>query len=321
MVSRRKLLGMGAAFPLAISCKGGSREAGGAEATASSVAPPPVPAEARAVTRIVPATRTMEGAGVRLSRALGSRALSMADPFLMLDEIRSTDPRDYLAGFPEHPHRGFETVTIMMDGVIEHADSIGNRGLLRGGSIQWMTAGHGIIHSEMPQKSGGPFWGLQLWVNLPKRLKLTRPRYQDIAADRVPEVGAQKTRVLAGEHAGAKGPVEGVVVAPTVLDVSIASGETFTHELPVAHTAILYVLSGVALVGPERKAVAEHELAVLDRGAVVFAHASGGTARVLLMAASPIGEPVARRGPFVMNTEDELDRAFADYRSGRLVEG
>jgi len=275
--------------------------------------------EARAVTRVIAASPSVDGAGVHLVRSIGGRGLGMLDPFLLLDEIRSSDPRDYEPGFPRHPHRGFETVTIMLEGAMEHQDSIGNRGRLVGGSVQWMTAGHGILHSEMPKQDRGMFWGLQLWVNLPAKLKLTTPRYQDIVPSRVPEVTGG-TRVLAGVHDGAHGPVEGIYVAPTMLDATIAPNTTLTHELPAGHAAFVYVLSGVALVGSEKTAVSEHELAALGPGATAVARAGSDPARILLVAAAPIGEPVARRGPFVMNTEAELDQAFADFRSGHLTD-
>jgi redox-sensitive bicupin YhaK (pirin superfamily) len=277
--------------------------------------------EARAVARVVSAQASIDGAGVHLARSIASRALPNLDPFLLLDEIRSHDPRDYEAGFPRHPHRGFETVTYMIEGAMEHRDSLGNHGRLVGGSIQWMTAGHGIVHSEMPQQDHGAFWGLQLWVNLPKRLKMTSPRYQDIAPARVPEVGVSRTRVVAGAHGGARGPVEGIFVAPTMLDATLEPRASFEHELPPSHTAFVYVLSGTALVGPgaDPTAVAERELAVLDAGPLALVRSGSERARFLLVAAAPIGEPIARRGPFVMNTEEELDQAFEDYRTGQLV--
>jgi redox-sensitive bicupin YhaK (pirin superfamily) len=281
----------------------------------------PAVTEARSVARLVAGRPTIEGAGVRLTRTIGG-PLSELDPFLLLDDIHSADPRDWQKGFPTHPHRGFETVTIMLDGVVEHEDSLGNRGVLEGGGIQWMTAGHGIIHSEMPQVSGGPLWAMQLWVNLPKRLKMTSPRYQDIAPDRVPTVGGgSAARVLAGERDGARGPVGGIVTAPTMLDLTVRPRERFVHTLPESHTAFVYGLSGVALVGPENRPVRERELAVLNEGSQVLVAAGDEPARFLLVAAAPIGEPVARRGPFVMNTEEELDQAVEDYRTGRLVKG
>jgi hypothetical protein len=277
----------------------------------------PIP-EARSVQGVIAPTSTVDGAGVHISRVIGGAALPMVDPFLLLDHIRSSDPSEFEPGFPRHPHRGFETVTIMLDGAIEHRDSMGNHGRLTGGSIQWMTAGHGIVHSEMPQRNGAgtQFWGLQLWVNLPKKLKMTAPRYQDLGSDRVPLVG--NTRVLAGAHDKTNGPVEGIVVAPTILDISLAANEDFVHELPAAHSAVALVLSGTALVGAGRTVVPEKSVAVLGSGSVVALR--GSNARVLLIAAAPIGEPVARRGPFVMSTEAELDQAWDDYRTGRLTQ-
>jgi redox-sensitive bicupin YhaK (pirin superfamily) len=285
--------------------------------------PAPPPSEARSVLQVVPAAPTSEGAGVRLGRTIGTRALAHLDPFLLLDEIKSSRPADYVRGFPEHPHRGFETVTIMIDGAMEHRDIVGNHGLLTGGSVQWMTAGSGIVHSEMPQQKDGLLWGFQLWVNLPKKLKMMKPRYQDIAPDRIPEVsvGGAATRVLAGAIGGTTGPVEDIVVAPTMLDVTIGAGSTFVHELPASHSAFAYVLAGGVRAGGDGRAVASRELAVLGQGATFVATASSEGARLLLVSAEPIGEPIARRGPFVMNTEAELDQAYEDYRAGRLVGG
>ncbi len=287
-------------------------------ASAATASPRP----AREVSKVVDAMRTSDGAGVRLSRSLGSPQLAMLDPFLMLDEFRSDDPNDYIAGFPDHPHRGFETVTYMLAGAMEHRDSIGNRGHLGPGSVQWMTAGSGIIHSEMPKQENGLMWGFQLWVNLPARSKMMKPRYQDLQADKVPEVtvGSATVRIVAGTVAGVTGPVEGIVTAPTMLDVKLAAGGSFDHELPVEHAAFVYVFEGAVKVGPQRRAIARGQLATLSRGETVHAESEGG-GRFLLLAGAPIGEPVARYGPFVMNTEDELRQAFADYRSGRLVRG
>lgn len=311
-IGRRNLLLAGPAALATAAC-------GSADGPTSAASTP----EARPVVQVLPAAPTTEGAGVRLGRTIGTRALSLLDPFLLLDEIKSDRPTDYRNGFPEHPHRGFETVTIMIDGAMEHRDIAGNHGRLTSGSVQWMTAGSGIIHSEMPQQSDGLLWGFQLWVNLPRRLKMMKPRYQDIAPDRVPEVSTSgaATRVLAGAIGGTTGPVEGIVVAPTMLDVTIAAGSTFTHELPPSQTAFAYVLAGQARIGSDARPIAARELAVLGQGATFVATASGGGTRLLMVSAEPIGEPVARRGPFVMNTDAELDQAFQDYRAGRLVGG
>jgi redox-sensitive bicupin YhaK (pirin superfamily) len=277
------------------------------------------PRDPRPVTLIVPVTATKDGAGVALQRAIGTQGLRMIDPFLLLDEFKSEHADDYIKGFPDHPHRGFETVTVMLQGAMEHRDSVGNRGLLGPGSVQWMTAGRGLVHSEMPQQREGAMWGFQLWVNLPARLKMTAPRYQDVAPAAVPEtdVADARVRVLAGEIAGTEGPVRGVETAPTLLDVTVPAGGTFhTDEIPAHHTTFAYVAEGELSFGG--RAVAAGNLAVFGPGRSVVATGAG---RMLLVAGAPIGEPVARRGPFVMNTDEEIRQAYADYRSGRLVEG
>jgi hypothetical protein len=278
------------------------------------------PARPREVANLVDAQPTVEGAGVRLRRALGSRLLPMLDPFLLLDEIHSDNPDDYLPGFPTHPHRGFETVTYVLDGAMEHRDSMGNHGHLGPGSAQWMTAGHGIVHSEMPQQEKGRMWGFQLWVNLPAANKMIRPRYQDIAPGRVVEtmVDDAAVRLVAGEVDGKRGPVEGIVTAPEMLDVSLPPRGSMSRALPATHTAFVYVVEGNVEVGGARTAVAVGQLAVLGPGErLALRSAAGG--RLLCFAGRPIGEPVARYGPFVMNTEEELRQAVDDYRSGRLV--
>ncbi len=280
------------------------------------------PLAERAVVKRIDAQETREGAGVRLRRALGSQALSMLDPFLLLDEIHSERLEDQEPGFPTHPHRGFETVTYMIHGAVEHRDSLGNHGRLGPGCAQWMTAGHGIVHSEMPQSDGGLMWGFQLWVNLPAARKLVRPRYQDIPAERVVELSPDGAglRLVAGELQGQRGPVEGIVTAPEVVDVRLPPGTRFARPLPVGHNAFAYVCEGECVLGAERTPVAAGQLAVLGPGELVSATSPRG-GRMLLVAGRPIGEPVARYGPFVMNTQDELRQAVEDYRSGRLVDG
>ena len=277
----------------------------------------------REVTQIVDAQPTMEGAGVKIHRSLGTRLLPLLDPFLMLDEFHTENRDDYIAGFPSHPHRGFETVTYMIDGAMEHRDSLGNHGHLGPGSAQWMTAGHGIVHSEMPQQENGLMWGFQLWVNLPAAKKLVKPRYQDIAPDRtaLSHVDDAEVRVVAGEIAGNVGPVEGIVTAPTMLDVKVGAGGRFRHALPPGHNAFLYVIEGSAEIGAQRSKVNRGQLAVLGPGDHVDLRGDAGSgARGLLLAGAPIGEPVARYGPFVMNTDAELRTAMDDYRSGRLIQ-
>jgi redox-sensitive bicupin YhaK (pirin superfamily) len=282
----------------------------------------PGPRRPREVANLVDAQPTVEGAGVRLRRALGSRALPLLDPFLLLDEIHSDDPDDYLPGFPTHPHRGFETVTYVLDGAMEHRDSMGNHGHLGPGSVQWMTAGHGIVHSEMPQQEKGRMWGFQLWVNLPAAQKMIRPRYQDIAPGRVVEamVDDAAVRLVAGEVDGRRGPVEGIVTAPEMLDVTLPPRGSISRALPATHNAFVYVVEGSVEVGGARTAVAAGQLAVLGPGDLL-ALRSGAGGRMLCLAGRPIGEPVARYGPFVMNTDDEIRQAVDDYRAGRLVGG
>jgi len=278
---------------------------------------------ARDVEQIVAAQPTVDGAGVKLNRALGGRALSLLDPFLLLDEFQSDDPDDYVAGFPDHPHRGFETVTYMIDGAMEHKDSVGNHGRLGPGSAQWMTAGHGIVHSEMPKQERGLMWGFQLWVNLPAARKLIRPRYQDIAPARIPEVQLDRAvaRVIAGKAFDREGPVTGIDVEPTFLDLALTQGASVDHPLPDGHTAFVYVTDGAVRIGPKAAEVRRGQLAVLTKGDRFTATCDASSGRVLLFAGRAIGEPVARRGPFVMNTDQEIQQAFADYRSGRLTDG
>ncbi len=276
----------------------------------------------REVRAIVDAQSTADGAGVKLRRALGSQVLPMLDPFLLLDEMHSDNPEDYSRGFPTHPHRGFETVTYVLEGAVDHRDSLGNHGHLTAGSLQWMTAGHGIVHSEFPthDASSTRLWGFQLWVNLPAAKKMGTPRYQDIAPSRVPEVGTGDAvvRVLAGSSDGARGPVEGIATEPTMMDVRLAAATDYVQAISPADNAFLFVIDGALEVGPSRTAVGRGQAAVLGAGdSVVLRGRPAG--RALLFAARPIGEPVARSGPFVMNTEDELRRAWDDYRNGVLV--
>ncbi len=275
----------------------------------------------REVASVVSALPTRDGAGVRLNRALGHPQLSVLDPFLLLDEFHTDDPNDYLAGFPEHPHRGFETVTYMINGAMEHRDVLGNQGRLGPGSAQWMTAGHGIIHSEMPKQERGLMWGFQLWVNLPRARKLIPPRYQDIAASRIPEVEVEgaRVRVVAGTTFGRTGPVDGIDIEPLFLDVALEKGSRVLQPVPLGHTCFAFVTEGSARLGSARREVRRGELAVLEKGSAVELTSTGSAGRVLLLAGRPFDEPVARAGPFVMNTEDELRQAFDDYRSGRLL--
>jgi redox-sensitive bicupin YhaK (pirin superfamily) len=279
----------------------------------------------RSVTKIITGQPTSDGAGVRLNRVIGTPALEQLDPFLLLDEFKSDRPGDYLAGFPDHPHRGFETVTYMLAGAMEHRDHSGNQGELVAGSVQWMTAGRGIVHSEMPRQRDGLMWGFQLWVNLPARDKMIAPRYQDIAPDRIPEVKLAEgvtARVIAGEADGARGPVEGIATQPIYLDVRMAPGAVVELPLTPGHNAFAYVYEGRVTLGPASgpKEAGAGQLATLSDGdALRAATGSDAPARFLLLAARPLREPIARYGPFVMNTREEILQAVEDYRSGQFL--
>jgi len=273
----------------------------------------------RPVAKLVRGIPANDGAGVKLTRVIGSPALDSLDPFLLLDEIRSADGADYIGGFPEHPHRGFETVTYVLAGRMRHGDNKGNRGLLTPGSVQWMTAGSGIVHSEMPEQQDGLMWGFQLWVNLPAKDKMMSPRYQDIEPARIPEAalpGGGKVRVLAGAFNGVKGPVADIVTDPMLLDVTLTGTGEALVPLPATHNGFAYVFDGAATVGAADTSVARGQIAVLGAGDVV--RLAGGPGRVLLAAGKPLNEPVARYGPFVMNTPDQIRQAIADYQSGRF---
>jgi quercetin 2,3-dioxygenase len=277
--------------------------------------------EAREVRAVIAAREVREGAGVLVRRSIGGRELDHLDPFLLLDEFRSDDAADYIAGFPDHPHRGFETVTYMLEGSMEHRDHAGNVGHLAPGSVQWMTAGRGIVHSEMPRQERGLMWGFQLWVNLPAAQKMTAPRYQDIPAERIPEVKVPggSVRVVAGEAEGVRGAVSGIATDPVYLDVRLEAGGSLDHALPAEHNAFVYVYEGTAHVGDGAgRAVARGRLAVLGPGSRVRVSAPSAGARVLLVAARPLGEPIARYGPFVMNTREEIAQALTDFSEGRL---
>ncbi len=281
----------------------------------------------RTVTKIVKAQPTSDGAGVRLFRTIGSQALDSLDPFLLLDEFKSEQSNDYLAGFPDHPHRGFETVTYMLAGSMQHKDHKGNEGNLVAGSVQWMTAGRGIIHSEMPKQDNGMMWGFQLWVNLPAAEKMTAPRYQDIPPEDVPETtlaNGTKIRVIAGESAGLQGAVQGIVTNPLYLDVHVPC--TTTHSLSVqkGHTALCYVFGGQGQFGATDtvpgQQIATQQLALLSDGEELTVKTENDSVRFLLLAGKPLREPIARYGPFVMNTREEIIKAVEDYQRGTFLE-
>lgn len=274
----------------------------------------------RTVTRRVRGLPTSDGAGVKLTRVIGQRALEMLDPFLLLDEFGSDAATDYLAGFPDHPHRGFETVTYMLDGRMRHRDNAGNEGLLESGSVQWMTAGRGIVHSEMPEQDHGLMRGFQLWVNLPAADKMTAPRYQDIAPQQIPGVDPAPgvhVRVVAGEFNGERGPVSGVATEPVYLDVTLAPGAHVEIPLPQGHNAFAYVFEGDG-VRVDSEALSRSELGVLSHGDTLRLSVGDSAARVLVVAGKPLNEPVAKYGPFVMNTPEQIVQAMQDYQAGKF---
>ena len=276
----------------------------------------------RPVERLVTGKPTTDGAGVKLTRVLTQPLQHRLDPFLMLDAFGSDQPDDYIAGFPDHPHRGFETVTYMIAGRMLHRDSAGHEGLLENGGVQWMTAGRGVIHSEIPQQDEGVMEGFQLWLNLPAKDKMSAPWYRDFSAPELPrfttDAGVDAI-VIAGESHGVSGAVTRAGTAPLYLDLHLPAGATFAQPLPAEHNAFLYVYRGALKVGGE--AVPVRTMAILantaDSDGVVI-EASGDT-RALLIAGRPLGEPIAQYGPFVMNTEQEIYQAVADYRAGRLA--
>ncbi len=279
----------------------------------------------RVVVRIVEPVETSDGAGVRLKRSIGSPAFDRLDPFLLLDEFGSDNSADYIAGFPDHPHRGFETVTYMLDGLMRHRDSTGEGGVLKPGGVQWMTAGRGIVHSEMPEQEEGLMRGFQLWVNLPAHDKMCQPRYQNIEPEDVPEVkdaDGLRVRVIAGVRDGVAGAVTGIAVDPLYLDVSLPAGASFAQPVPEAHNAFVYPFEGAVEIGGaaagEGQVVEAGHLAVLGTGGLVSARTADDPGRFILVAGRPIGEPVARYGPFVMNTREEIHQAVRDYQAGQL---
>ncbi len=276
----------------------------------------------RRIARIVAGQPTSDGAGVRLYRVIGGAELPELDPFLLLDEFVSDDPNDYIAGFPEHPHRGFETVTYMLAGRMRHGDNQGNSGVLEAGSVQWMTAGRGILHSEMPEQENGLMWGFQLWVNLPAREKMRAPRYQDIAPADVPCLdlgGGARARLITGTLNGISGAVSDIDAEPLYLDLELPAGHALEVPLPAAHNAFVYCYGGGLEIGSETpRALGHRHLAVLTPGSSVTLAAGDAGARALLVAGRPFDEPIARYGPFVMNTREEIMQAVTDLRAGRF---
>lgn len=277
----------------------------------------------RTVKQIIKGMPATDGAGVELTRVIGQPALNMLDPFLLLDAFRSDNPEDYIAGFPPHPHRGFETVTYLLEGRMRHKDNAGHEGVIESGGIQWMTAGKGIEHSEMPEQENGLLEGFQLWVNLPAENKMDTPTYQEFSQDKIPLEHRDNdvlVRVITGiTSQGTEGPVTQSLTEPLYLDVQLPAGQQFIENIPSSHNAFVYVINGPVSVADENdRPLNRDELAVLTQGNQVVVTAADRDSRFLLVAGKPLNEPVARGGPFVMNTREEIEQAFADYRAGRF---
>ena len=298
-------------------------------------------ADVRRIKKVWKAKPTIEGAGVHLKRAFGYHEVPQLDPFLLLDDFRSNDPAEYVRGFPWHPHRGIETITYVLAGDVEHGDSLGNRGVISSGDVQWMTAGSGIIHQEMPKGDReGRMWGFQLWANLPARHKMMDPRYREVKRDDIPQATTAEgatVRVVCGEVAGVRGPVREIVTEPEYLDVSIPARSSFRHPVKVGHTVFAYVFEGEGYFDPERDPYARQDvgesyfelerpcvcgdrtLVLYGPGDMVEVSTEERPVRFLLVSGRPLGEPVAWYGPIVMNTQAELRVAFREYEQGTFV--
>ncbi len=295
----------------------------------------------RKIRKVIKGRPVLEGAGVRLSRLFGFGKPSEFDPFLLLDDFRADDPRDYLKGFPWHPHRGIETITYILDGRVEHGDSMGNTGVITPGEVQWMTAGSGIIHQEMPKgDAAGRMGGFQLWANLPASHKMMEPRYRDVKSGQIPELPAANggtIRIICGEAAGTRGPVRDIVTDPAYLDVTLPAGTEFVHPTRAGHTVFAYVIAGEGIFCREKNPfsyevegrnyfdmkrtpfVIDGELVLFTDGEEIVVSTGEEPVRFLLMAGKPIGEPVAWYGPIVMNTQEELRTAFEEYERGTFI--
>jgi quercetin 2,3-dioxygenase len=297
--------------------------------------------DTRRIRKVWKSRPTLEGAGVHLKRAFGYNEVQLFDPFLLLDDFHSANPAEYLPGFPWHPHRGIETITYVRHGRVEHGDSMGNRGVIASGDVQWMTAGSGIIHQEMPKGGDdGRLWGFQLWANLPASHKMMAPRYRGLTAQEIPEAALPagiRIKIICGEVAGVRGPVQDVVADPAYLDVTVPAGTTFTHPVPRGHTVFAYGIEGDAYFDAARDAYAREavgvnyfdfrrrcvcgaeDLVLYGDGDAVAVTTRDQPARFLLVSGRPIGEPVAWYGPIVMNTQDELRTAFEEYEAGTFI--
>ncbi|HVK95001.1 MAG TPA: pirin family protein [Noviherbaspirillum sp.] len=283
----------------------------------------------RSLQRVIQGLATSDGAGVKLRRSIGQGQGGRLDPFLMLDEFSSDNPGDYIAGFPPHPHRGFETVTYMLDGHMRHEDHLGNVGELKSGSVQWMTAGRGIVHSEMPQQEEGRMRGFQLWINLPAKEKMKPASYRDIPAADIPVVtlpDGGRAKIIAGvlqaDDATVAGPIQGLSTEPLYFDIELPAGASFSHPIDSSHNAFVYVFEGSLQIGAADAArpLKAQNAGVLSPGDQVDMTADAGGARFLLLAGKPLGEPIVQYGPFVMNTVEEVEQAISDFQSGTFTQ-
>ncbi len=278
----------------------------------------------RKIKKVLKSKPTIEGAGVHLKRVFGNSEVPLFDPFLLLDDFRSDNPDRYLKGFPWHPHRGIETITYVLDGDVEHGDSLGNKGIISSGDVQWMTAGSGIIHQEMPKgDKSGKMYGFQLWANLPARDKMMDPRYRDIKSDQIPEVqfdNGVTVKIIAGEVSGTKGPVQDIVIDPEYIDVTIPPNSEFRHPTKQGHTVFAYVINGEGYCCNQDNPIIDNGTIVLfDDGDEIIVSTKDHQIRFLLISGKPIGELVAWYGPIVMNTQEELETAFEEYKHGTFI--
>lgn len=295
----------------------------------------------RKIRKVIKSNPTIEGAGVHLKRVFGFSEVPLFDPFLLLDDFRSDNPEHYIKGFPWHPHRGIETITYVLEGDVEHGDSLGNKGVISSGDVQWMTAGSGIIHQEMPKGDDiGRMYGFQLWANLPSRGKMMNPRYRDVASEQIPDVKLSNNaavKIISGEVAGVKGPVQDIVIDPEYVDVSLPANSEFRHPTKRGHTVFAYVIEGEGYFCREKKPftyevqgrnyfdiqrdpfVANETIVLFDDGDEILAFTEEQGVRFLLISGKPIGEPVAWYGPIVMNTQEELQIAFEEYRKRTFI--
>jgi redox-sensitive bicupin YhaK (pirin superfamily) len=278
----------------------------------------------RKVAKVIEPQSVVEGAGVRLKRSIGGHALNYLDPFLLLDHFQSTNPADYQAGFPLHPHRGIETVTYLLTGAVRHRDSVGNAGEIGPGDLQWMSAGRGILHEEMPQVRPEGVAGFQLWVNLPAKQKMSAPRYQNIHTNEIPVIERDRgatVRVIAGSVDGTTGPITGIVAEPTYIDVALAGDGTLVLPIPRGHSAFAYLFEGEARFGAEDNSViTASKLIVWSDGDSIEVHGANKPARLLLVSGQPLNEPIARYGPFVMNTQEEIQQTLRELQQGTFAQ-